>query len=106
MSRCQKHQPEPRSDNPLDLIAGLVRCKNCGMEGRFSNGRREIGKPRRVIWFRGSGKNPAVPENLGGAEMNWLHPCSERWCSGQNLRFVGMSIQCLDCPDREGGDGQ
>lgn len=50
--RCRKHEPEWRSDNLLDQLAGKVRCKNCGMLGSYSNGQRKFGRPRRVIWFR------------------------------------------------------
>jgi hypothetical protein len=50
--RCRKHEPEWRSDNLLDQLAGKVRCKNCGMDGCLSNGQRRFGRPRRVIWFR------------------------------------------------------
>ena len=48
--KCRKHDPEP-DGGLLEQIRGDVRCRNCGMEGRYSNGQRKFGRPRRVIWF-------------------------------------------------------
>ena len=48
--RC-KHEPEEQS--AIDAFFGRAfRCKNCGMEGMYSNGQRKIGRPRRIIWLR------------------------------------------------------
>jgi hypothetical protein len=50
MSRCRKHTPE-LLEGLLDRLAGKVRCTSCGRFGRYSNGSRSFGRPRRVIWF-------------------------------------------------------
>ena len=50
---CRKHKPVPlEGGNILDQLAGRVQCENCGMRGQYSRGRRAIGRPPRVIWFR------------------------------------------------------
>ena len=49
---CNRHEPVPFSDNPLDRLAGYVKCANCGIKGQYSNGRRKAGRSRKVIWFR------------------------------------------------------
>jgi hypothetical protein len=49
-SKPHKHTPSQAMLNPFQVLRGEVFCSSCGALGRYSNGQRKTGRPRKVFW--------------------------------------------------------